>query len=117
MTMKRLLTSKRAKKVFTWSSVVLLVMIALVVGAMLIDHNQIGTLPAPSGNAAVGRVIYDWVDPNRIDPLANTANENRKLDIWIWYPALITPHSPSAPYVPSNWKHAQQQSAGIVQAF
>jgi hypothetical protein len=46
------------------------------------------TLPKTSGPYPAGRVFFDWVDQERIDPLAPTARISREITGWIWYPAV-----------------------------
>lgn len=48
-------------------------------------------LPQPRGPHSVGRMLFDWTDPDR----------GRKLTVVVWYPALIS-NAPIAEYVPRN---------------
>ena len=61
--------------------------LALLVGALWLEHRTEITLPTPTGTFAVGRTIYDWVDDKSLDALAPAAGTKRELLVWIWYPA------------------------------
>jgi hypothetical protein len=63
--------------------------IALVV-ILLILHDQPLVLPPPTGNYAIGRTEFDWIDNNRMDLLSDKANEKRELLIWIWDTSTLT---------------------------
>jgi len=88
--------------------------IALLIGAMLLDHNRATILPAPTGAFAVGRTMYVWADDAHRDPMAPNGG-NRKILTWIWYPA--TPESRSAKpdeYLPAAWRTALESRRGPV---
>jgi predicted dienelactone hydrolase len=55
-------------------------------------------LPRPAGPAPVGTVALWWVDPSRLDPLAQ-GREHRQLMVQIWYPAAGAGRRP-ARYLP-----------------
>jgi dienelactone hydrolase len=79
-------------------------------------HNQAAILPPPAGPYAVGRVTYDWVDPNRPEIFAHAPNVHRELVVWVWYPAAqsgATSELPAAPYLPANWRAAIARDQGI----
>ena len=50
-------------------------------------------LPKPRGPHSVGRIIFDWTNPDR----------GRKLIVFVWYPALIS-NAPPVEYVPRKWR-------------
>ncbi len=114
------MTHKHRKQIVKWGGIVLLVFIStagVLVGSLLIIHNQPVVLPVPAGQDGVGRVEYDWSDVQRIDPLSDTPNQVRRLPIWIWYPATVNAQSVSAPYRPTPWKDAQNKSSSILQTL
>jgi len=73
------------------------------------------TLPKPGGPYAVGRVFFDWVDPNRIDPLAPTPGISREITGWIWYPAAPS-SQPAAEYIPRPVRNALIRQANPLVA-
>jgi dienelactone hydrolase len=73
------------------------------VGYAAIRHTRTVTLPAPNGQYAVGRTMFDWTDSTRTDPLAPQAGSPRELSVWLWYPAPPGTTGPRAPYAPGAW--------------
>ncbi|MGZ3638934.1 MAG: alpha/beta hydrolase family protein [Ktedonobacterales bacterium] len=61
------------------------------------------TLPAPTGPYAVGRTLYDWIDPSRAETFAPKPGAHRELMVWVWYPATPPPDAHTAPYLPETW--------------
>lgn len=57
-------------------------------------------LPRLNGPWAVGRQSFDWTDPARSDPAAQTPDHHRELMVFVWYPARPTPGAPPADYFP-----------------
>jgi hypothetical protein len=47
-------------------------------------------LPEPTGQHAVGRLSYDWVDATRTEIYA-AKEARRELVVFVWYPARCTP--------------------------
>jgi len=43
-------------------------------------------LPQPSGKFGIGRVVFDWVDQKRPEPLSGQPNAHRELMVYLWYP-------------------------------
>ncbi len=73
------------------------------VGYLSLNSHQSVTLPAPSGSYLVGRVVEDWVDRARRDPLAPSP-ARRELSVWIWYPAPHGATGHPAAYLPAPWQ-------------
>jgi dienelactone hydrolase len=71
-----------------------------------VRHREL-TLPAPSGPYPVGRATYRWVDTARIDPLAPSSGQPRRLAAWVWYPAADTAGRARAPYLLGAWRSAR----------
>jgi hypothetical protein len=42
-------------------------------------------LPVPSGEHAVGRTQFDWIDSSRAD--SENPKRHREVVAWVWYPA------------------------------
>ena len=59
-------------------------------------------LPEPSGQHAVGRLSYDWVDSTRTDIYAANGEDRRELVVFVWYPAKQGA-AELAPYLPQPW--------------
>jgi predicted dienelactone hydrolase len=65
-------------------------------------------LPAPTGRHQVGRVSFDWVDPNRAEIYSSNPRDRRELVVWVWYPAAPDPGADRAAYLPEAWAPAGQ---------
>ena len=68
---------------------------ALLLGVMFLEHDLPLTLPEPHGPFAVGRVTYAWHE------LAS----GRDLVVWIWYPS-VPGSARRADYLPAPWRKA-----------
>ncbi|MFB9237725.1 hypothetical protein ACFFWC_19555 [Plantactinospora siamensis] len=73
------------------------------VGYVSVRHARPVTLPAPTGPYPVGRVLEDWTDDARVDPLAPHPGTPRELSVWLWYPAAHAADRPAA-YTPGPWR-------------
>jgi len=89
------------------------ILIALFIAYLAVERNVPRSLPAPTGPYAVGRSVYDWVDPARSDPLAGRLGVQRELLVWVWYPATLSPNAVPAPYVPAAWSQARDKDQGL----
>jgi hypothetical protein len=56
----------------------------------------------------VGRVSFDWVDPDRAEIYSSNPQDRRELVIWAWYPAAPGPRAERAAYLPEPWAPAGQ---------
>jgi hypothetical protein len=84
---------------------VLLAVAGLLIGYVAVAgvaSTQPRRLPAPTGPHAVGRAVFDWTDPQRIDPLAPRPGTPRELSVWLWYPTARA-DLPTAAYAPGRW--------------
>ncbi|HMD89170.1 MAG TPA: hypothetical protein VKF38_08405 [Anaerolineaceae bacterium] len=104
---------KVAVRLIVFGILALILAIGAFIAILDISRNQPLQLPAPTGPYRVGRSIFDWVDQNRTDPLADQANLKRKLAVWIWYPAQPGASSTPAPYLPPAWAQARNKDQGI----
>ena len=59
-------------------------------------------LPEPTGQHAVGRMSYDWVDSTRAEIYAADGKDRRELVVFVWYPAKERA-AEFAPYLPQTW--------------
>jgi predicted dienelactone hydrolase len=48
---------------------------------------EIPRLLQPSGSFGIGRVAFDWIDPNRPADMAEDPNRNTELMVYVWYPS------------------------------
>ena len=62
-------------------------------------------LPEPTGQHAVGRMSYDWVDSTRAEIYAADRKDRRELVVFVWYPAKERA-AEFAPYLPQTWSPA-----------
>ena len=86
--------------------------ITILLGLLLLDHNQDTILPMPTGVFAIGRTTYVWRDASQTDLLVPQADTKRELFAWIWYPAA--PPQPSQTvddYIPAPWRTAMESNA------
>ena len=63
-------------------------------------------LPEPDGPYPIGRISQVWTDPQRTDQLSPTQPVQRRLAVWIWYPASPV-DTPTSPYTPGEWNRLQ----------
>jgi predicted dienelactone hydrolase len=78
-----------------------------------LEHRTEFTLPAPTGPFAVGRVLYDWVDREKLDPLAAVPGTKRELLVWIWYPAA-GPSAATEVYLPLQLRTAVERERPAI---
>jgi hypothetical protein len=90
-----------------------LAVLMVVVLYCVIQRNRTVTLPAPTGPYAVGRVLTEWTDASRQETLTSSANHNRELTVWVWYPADPQSDTTPARYLPQAWAHARDQVRGV----
>ena len=57
------------------------------------------TLPAPTGNLAIGEQQSHWTDTAREEVMTSSGGDDREVTVHLWYPAQ-TDGSDVAPYVP-----------------
>ncbi len=70
---------------------------ATLVAALAIEHFSSVSLPTPTGKFAVGRTLFDWVDPRPTTPPTTP----RELLVWVWYPAVPQPGAAYDSYIPA----------------
>ena len=90
-------------KILLVASVLLVVSIATLSMVVQAQRSATVTLPAPTGPYAVGRILYDWTDPNRAETFAPKPGAHRELLVWVWYPAAPPRNEQMAPYLPPKW--------------
>jgi len=54
-------------------------------------QSSVPKLPSPSGPFGIGRVAFDWVDPNRAADMAEDRGTHSELMVYIWYPTEAAP--------------------------
>jgi Platelet-activating factor acetylhydrolase, isoform II len=59
-------------------------------------------LPEPTGQYAVGRLSYEWVDTTRTEIYAADREDRRELVVFVWYPTQERA-AELAPYLPQSW--------------
>jgi dienelactone hydrolase len=58
-------------------------------------------LPAPTGQYAVGRTIFNWTDETRVDLFSPKGF--REIPVWVWYPAAPARDATPAEWMPGLW--------------
>ena len=101
------------KKIFNIILIVIPLIIILVLLVLVLERNKKVTLPAPTGDFAVGRTTYEWTDTTRIDSLAPEPDTRRELFIWAWYPVTKTNDNSTSEYLPEEWRKAITKRQGI----
>jgi dienelactone hydrolase len=87
--------------------------VAVLLVAMRLEHSAMETsLPAPTGEFAVGRAVYDWVDEKSLDTLAPVAGAKRELLVWIWYPATSGSSLTNDEYLPGAMREEVVRDRG-----
>ncbi len=54
------------------------------------SESSVPELPQPSGPFGVGRVPFDWIDPNRPPDMAEDRGSHSELMVYVWYPIEAT---------------------------
>ncbi|MGH9686535.1 MAG: alpha/beta hydrolase family protein [Candidatus Acidiferrales bacterium] len=88
--------------------------VALLFAVLWHEHKTGVVLPKPTGQFAVGRMIYAWVNRRETDPLAASPEAKREVIVWIWYPAANNGDAKPASYLPSVWRSALAQHSGVL---
>jgi dienelactone hydrolase len=89
--------------------------LAVLFGALWIDHIRETKLPTPSGPFAVGRTMCDWSDASTSDLMAPQPGTKRQLLAWIWYPAAPQQASQTvAEYLLAPWRTAIERHSGVL---
>jgi pimeloyl-ACP methyl ester carboxylesterase len=78
------------------------VAVGLLTGFSAVMRVQGFSLPAVTGEFAVGRTEIALTDTDRVDPFASDGRI-RELAVWIWYPTLGDGTAGRAPYLPTAW--------------
>lgn len=91
------------------------VVLVLIVGFAYLDitHDQMVSLPEPTGPYAVGRISYDWVDTSRPEIFTRKRSDKRELMVWAWYPAKHMSRAGSASYLPGKWGKEREKRIGV----
>lgn len=110
--MRKLL--RRIKVAFRVLAVCAVVGISVLLASLWLEHRFELTLPQPTGPFAVGRAVYDWVDPRAADPFAPVPETRRELLVWIWYPAVPVPSAATADYLPAPQRAAIARQTGVL---
>jgi pimeloyl-ACP methyl ester carboxylesterase len=83
----------------------------------IVERNKKITLPAPTGEFAIGRTWFEWTDTSRLDTLAPKPDKPRELFLWVWYPAVKQANASTGDYLPESWRKAIATRQGIFARF
>jgi hypothetical protein len=81
-------------------AVLAVVGLSLLLTVLFREHKTEITLPEPTGQFAVGRTMYAWVNNAQDDELAPYPGAKRAVVVWIWYPAAPATSAAPAEYLP-----------------
>ncbi len=70
-------------------------------GAGTVQAFQGVALPRPEGPFGVGTTVRQWVDSTRLEGFTNDPYDQRRLDVYVWYPAALRSARSPTPYVPN----------------
>jgi Platelet-activating factor acetylhydrolase, isoform II len=112
---KRMIWRRRLLKIGGVFVATIVLLVGMLVAYVGLSSHQPVVLPQPTGNYQVGRSVYDWVDPSRLDPFSAGGKTPRELSVWVWYPADPAPNATPSAYLPADW--AQGLQLGVVQSF
>lgn len=107
-----MLLLRKAAKILAVIALCAIAGLGILVAGLWIDHHQETTLVAPTGHFAVGRIMYDWHDPNQQELMAPHAGIPREIVAWIWYPASTQQSALPADYFPRSWRDAFDRQRG-----
>lgn len=105
-------SARRISKAFAVLPILGVLVIAVLLVSLRLEHETKIALPTPTGSFAVGRAIYDWIDDATLDLLAPVPGAKRELLVWIWYPAAAGQSIPTDDYVPAQMRAAAGPSGG-----
>jgi hypothetical protein len=57
-------------------------------------------LPLAPGTFGIGRVAYEWIDRNRLDPFSKDPEARRSLMVYVWYPTTLGQEKAAGVYLP-----------------
>jgi hypothetical protein len=70
--------------------------------ALVAVPQPLDILPIPTGDFAVGRTAFHWVDDKRPELETKDPADQRNLLVYLFYPAAKSPSAQSAPYIPDG---------------
>lgn len=105
---------KRLFKIFFYSVITVIAIIVIALFSFWLELKFEVTLPAPTGDLAVGRTTFHWVDGSRTDSLSPKPYTKRELVVWMWYPAAKTKSDSRVDYLPAEWEKAINEQVGFV---
>jgi len=103
---------KKAAKILAAITLCAFLGVALLLAGLWSDHQRETVLLAPTGPLAVGRITYDWRDPDQQEWMAPHAGIPQEIFAWIWYPASTQTSVRPAEYVPRGWQSALNRARG-----
>lgn len=104
--------ARRILRVFAVLTMSGILGVAVLLGALWLEHRADITLPTPTGPFAVGRAIYDWTDEKTLDTLAPVGGTKRELLVWIWYPAEAGRAAAPDDYLPAQVRAPARPASG-----
>jgi len=92
----------------------LAIVFAAVIAILFCNHRTAVELPLPTGRYGVGRVTYQWQNPNALVQLPPNPEALRDVEAWIWYPTVKSYVGQHTEYLPTKWREAFALSSGFV---
>ncbi|HUZ04246.1 MAG TPA: hypothetical protein VMU62_02725 [Acidobacteriaceae bacterium] len=107
-----MLLLKRVAKILAAITLCAVAVLAILLAGLWLDHLREIMLLAPTGQFAVGRITYDWRNPNQQELLAPHAEIPREVFAWVWYPSSTQKSVKPADYFPRSWRNAMNRQRG-----
>src|SRR5260221_13040819 len=81
---------RRAAQPLSLIALLLLMTLGISTRGQKDSQSNVPKLPLPSGPFAVGRVSFDWIDPNRAPDMAEDRGPHSELMVYLCYPTEAT---------------------------
>lgn len=105
---------REPKPAAVWRRLLVWTFVAVMIAAATAPYYffPLFSLPAPSGQYAIGTSRIEWTDTARLGVLEDAADEPRRVMVQLWYPAEADEGKPYVRYLPAE--HIRTEGASIA---